>query len=302
MKKKDFLIKILIAIISIILVIVVGINLFIFNFIYGQHTPNDNDYDYSSAEYEWFSTKRELISIQSFDEFKLYGNLYENNEKTNKWAIIVHGYTSEGKRMAHIGKAYYEKGYNVLIIEQRGHGISESKNTTFGYKEKFDLINWINYINENYENTEILLHGVSMGAATILQTIEMKELPNNIELVISDCSYSSLEKQFTSMLKNINISNEFLLWNINTTTKIKLGFSIYDVSPMESVKNSNIPILFIHGEQDNYVPFEMVYENFENANCEKELLTIKDASHANCSKTNEILYWNTIWSFIEKYN
>lgn len=287
--------------------------LFLFNFIFSAYNPKKEKRvkmvnEISKEEQEWFYNEniKKLVEINSYDNYSLYGNLYEN-EKEKPWIIIVHGYYSSGFKMSPIGKKYYDEGYNVLIIEQRAHSISEGKYITFGYKEKYDLNSWINYINETYkkDNPKIILHGLSMGASTVLETLGNTEnLPDNIICAIEDCGYSSLPKELLHFVQKV-IKNEtiedFLLFIINIMTKLILNFSIYDVIPMESTQNIDIPVLFIHGKKDDFVPFDMVYENYKNAKDEKELLIFEEGTHARCYLADKDLYWNGIWNFFEKY-
>ena len=303
----------IILIIGLLFFIFGAFSLILFDYIYKAYNPRKKKKiniknSCTEEEKEWFYNEKlkKLVKIKSYDNYILYGNIYKNL-KNSPWIIIIHGYCSSGVRMSHIGKQYYDKGYNVLIIEQRAHNISEGKYITYGYKEKYDLVSWITYINDTYknDNPKIVLHGLSMGAATMLETLgNTKNLPTNIVCAIEDCGYSSFPKELLTFIQKIikskKISN-LILYNINMLTKLILKFSIYDIVPMTSVSNITIPTLFIHGKKDDFVPFDMVYENYNNTKCEKELLLFDSATHARCYLANKDLYWNGILNFINKY-
>ena len=255
-----------------------------------------------SKEEEWLEkySKFEVFTT-SFDGLKLHGYQVLNKD-TNKWAITVHGYMTDAFSLSTKALHYYDIGYNVLAIDLRGHGKSKGNYIGMGYHDAKDLIEWIKYINSKYSDAEILIHGVSMGAATVMIASSLDELPSNVKVIIEDCGYTSALEQFKFQLKKLFNLPSFPILNIaNLAVKIKAGYFLNEASPIDSVKKSKVPIMFIHGGKDTFVPFYMLDELYNACNTEKSKLVVKEASHAHAEDENPDLYWSEIDKFVNKY-
>lgn len=239
--------------------------------------------------------------ITSSDKLKLHSYKITNQNNTNKWVITVHGYTSEGINMSTYAKHYYDNGYNVLIPDLRAHGLSEGNYIGMGWDDRLDIISWINYILKENPNAEIILHGVSMGSATVLMT-SGEEIPSNVKAIIADCGYTSVWDEFAYQLDDLFSLPEFPILNVSSmVAKIRAGYFLGEASSLEQVKNSKTPILYIHGDKDDFVPYYMMEELYNATSSEKEMLTIKGAEHAKASEVDPETYWNTVNNFINKY-
>ncbi|MCF0147346.1 MAG: alpha/beta hydrolase [Clostridium sp.] len=239
--------------------------------------------------------------IESFDNLKLHGYKILNESPTNNWVITVHGYTSKGIAMSNYAKNFYNMGYNILIPDLRGHGESEGNYIGMGWFDRLDLLSWINLIINENNNANIILHGISMGAATVTMA-SGENLPSNVKAIIADCGYTSVWNQFSHQLKAIYSLPKFPVMNASSITiKLKTGYSLKQASSLKQVAKSKTPMLFIHGDKDDFVPYSMMDELYNAASCEKEKLTIKGAGHAKASSVNPELYWTTIKNFINKY-
>lgn len=239
--------------------------------------------------------------ITSSDKLKLHSYKVTNQNNSNKWVIAVHGYTSEGINMSTYAKHYYDNGYNVLIPDLRAHGLSEGNYIGMGWDDRLDIISWINYILNENPNAEIILHGVSMGAATVLMT-SGEEIPSNVKAIVSDCGYTSVWDEFAYQLDDLFSLPEFPILNVSSmVAKIRAGYFLGEASSLEQVKNSKTPILYIHGDKDDFVPYYMMEELYNATSSEKEMLTIKGAEHAKASEVDPETYWNTVNNFINKY-
>lgn len=246
-------------------------------------------------------SKDVYITTSNNGNLKLHGYEIINEKNTDIWAIVIHGYCSQGKDMIYYAKQYYNKGYNALIVDLRGHGKSKGDYIGMGWHDRLDIIDWANYLINKNPNSKIILHGVSMGAATVMMTTG-ENLPNNIKVVIEDCGYSSIWDEFKMQLKVLFNLPEFPVLNAaSAVCKIRAGYMLEEGSAVEQVRKSKIPTLFIHGDLDRFVPFEMLDEVYQAASCEKEKLVIKGAAHAEASGVNPNLYWQTVDEFIEKY-
>ena len=255
-----------------------------------------------SKEEEWLEkySKFEEVFTTSFDGLKLHGYQVLNKD-TNKWAITVHGYMTDAFSLSTKALHYYEIGYNVLAIDLRGHGKSKGNYIGMGYHDAKDLIEWIKYINSKYSDAEILIHGVSMGAATVMN-VTGEKLPVNVIAAIEDCGFTSTWEMFSYQLKEMyNLPSRPFLDIANIVTQIRAGYSFGKAEAIEQVKKSTTPTLFIHGDKDRFVPFKMLNQLYQSANCPKEKLVIKGAGHAQCEKIGGQVYWSKIDSFIRKY-
>lgn len=306
--------KIIISLATVLLLITVGTGIFIGNYFYdlaiNPFTSKEmifGDDDDTEGEVEedvnWLIKNSNYIDkyINSFDNLKLHGYEVKNETKTNKWAIVVHGYTSEGELVSSKAKHFYEMGYNVLVPDLRGHGKSEGDYIGMGWDDRLDIIDWINNILKDNPSSEIILHGTSMGAATVLST-SGENLPNNVKAIIADCGYTSVWNEFTYQLKALFNLPSFPVMNLsNMVTMVKAGYSLKDASPIEQVAKSKTPILYIHGDKDDFVPYYMMDELYKATSSEKSKLTVQNAGHGKADLVNPDLYWNTVADFLNKY-
>jgi len=255
------------------------------------------------VEVDWFNKQPyEEVSIISDDGLKLVGYYLAATTPTTKTAILAHGYSSKGIWMGSYAKIYYDLGYNVLLPDDRGHGNSEGKYIGFGWSDRNDYLKWIDFIiNKVGEKSQIVLHGVSMGGATVLMT-SGENLPEAVKAIVSDCSYTSVWAELKYQLKRLYKLPPFPILNSTSIlTKLRTGYSFKEASALEHVKKSKTPTLFIHGDSDDFVPTSMVYELFEAASSEKELFIVQGAGHGNSMETNVSNYKNKIKEFTEKY-
>ena len=239
--------------------------------------------------------------ITSSDNLKLHSYQIKNETSSDKWVITVHGYTSEGINMSSYAKKYYDNGYNVLIPDLRAHGLSEGDYIGMGWDDRLDIISWINYILNEEPNAEIILHGVSMGAATVLMT-SGEEIPSNVKAIVADCGYTSVWDEFAYQLDDLFSLPEFPILNVSSiVAKIRAGYFLGEASSIDQVKKSKTPILYIHGDQDDFVPYYMMEELYNATSSEKEMLTLQGAEHAKASEVDPETYWTSVNNFINKY-
>lgn len=248
---------------------------------------------------EWSkSIEQENVEITAEDGIKLKGTEYIVNTENNKWAIILHGYRSSPKSVLTIGEHFSKEGYNVLIPNMRGCGESEGKYIGMGWLDKNDLQGWINLIVNQNKNSEIILHGSSMGAATVLMASGDK-LPSNVKAIIADSGYTSVWDIFASEAKKrFNIPKFPVLNMFQVVAQIRAGYNIKKASALDQVKKSKTPILFIHGDADDFVPEYMCEQLYEAANCKKEKLIIKGAGHTDSKYKEPETYYNKVFEFI----
>ena len=311
MKKRRILMLIIFIIIFLLIVAYFLIGNYFYNIALNPNTSKTfvlgepaelTEYEQSiqNQKSEWLEEKSEDVYITS-GKLKLHSYKIINETTSNNWVIVVHGYMGEGKDMISQAKQFYERGYNVLVVDLRGHGKSEGDYIGMGWPDRLDLINWANYIIEQNNDCKIVLYGVSMGAATVMMATG-EELPENIKVAIEDCGYSSIWEQFKVQLKTLfNLPTFPVLNAANAVCSLRADYRIKDGDCTKQVEKSKTPTLFIHGDQDKFVPFKMLDKVYEVANCEKQKLVIEGAAHAQASGVNPELYWKTIDEFVQKY-
>jgi fermentation-respiration switch protein FrsA (DUF1100 family) len=243
------------------------------------------------------------IELQSWDGLKLQGYYLEAEKPSKKTAILAHGYSSKGKDMAAFARFYRDTlGYNVLMPDDRGHGQSEGDYIGFGWMDRKDYVKWINYvINTLNKDSEIILHGISMGGATVLMT-SGEELPSNVKAIVSDCAYTSALDQLSYQLSRMYRLPSFpVLQSTSLLTKIKAGYFFGEASAVKQVSKTKLPILFIHGDEDKFVPYEMVNTLYEACNSEKDIFIVPKAGHGTAYNFDKAGYERKVTGFLEKY-
>lgn len=251
------------------------------------------------------SASKEDITLKSFDGLNLTSTLIMNENPTNKFIVLVHGVS-----ICYVGSLkyfdiFYRNGFNVLIVNQRRHGKSEGKYSTYGFYEKYDVNMWIEYLKSRFGNDIILgLHGESMGAGTVMETIPLND---SIKFVIEDCGYSNFHEligfQITHEYKNRlvrKILRPSLLF-ANFFMKTKAKFSMKKIVPIDIVASTSLPMMFVHGKEDYFVPWYMAVDLYKaKTKGYKELYLVEGAKHAEALEVNKILYEKKIITFIEK--
>ena len=244
--------------------------------------------------------KKQSVETKANDGINLRGTEYLTNEENDNWVIIFHGYRAEPKSVLTIGEHFSEKGYNVLIPSMRACAESDGDFVGMGWLDKDDLKCWVNLILEQNSNANIILHGSSMGAATVLMA-SGDELPQNVKAIIADSGYTSVWDIFASEAKaRFGIPAFPVLNMFQVVAKIRAGYDIKKASALEQVKKSNTPILFIHGDKDDFVPESMCEKLYDSANCIKEKLIISGAGHTDSKYKEPDTYYNKIFEFIDK--
>ncbi|MBR5090499.1 MAG: alpha/beta fold hydrolase [Ruminiclostridium sp.] len=234
------------------------------------------------------------------DGYCMHGLVFDNGSRN--WVIAVHGYDSESRGMVRYAKRFLEEGFSVFMPDMRGMGLSEGTRTSMGHFEKYDVIDWIRKLNAEYTPDSITLFGVSMGAATVMLTAG-ETLPENVKAVVEDCGYSSVREQFEHSMHDIyHLPPYPVLWITDIITRLNAGWSfLKDADCMKAVSRSKLPMCFIHGTEDTFVPFRMQRKLYEACrHPDKEILAVKGAKHTEACVIEPEVYWNTVLGFIRK--
>ena len=302
----------------IILILVVAAILFLLHFGYKlafyYKDPLASPYEYTdddqtrkckevldSAIAEFENASYEDVTITSDDGLKLAGRYYHVADGA-PMEIQCHGYKGNATRdFCGNWKIAREAGRNVLLIDERCHGKSEGHTITFGILERKDVMNWIQYAIQRFGNVPIMLSGVSMGAATVLMVSGM-ELPENVKAVIADCPYDAPANIIKKVLgKDMGMPVGIVYPLIRLGGMLYGKFNLEAASPVETVKQSKVPILLIHGDDDRFVPYEMSCNIHAAAPDKIEFHTIQGAGHALNYVTAPEEYKEIVHAFTEKY-
>jgi len=243
----------------------------------------------------------EDVFIQSKDGLKLHGTIFKKGH-SKKIMIGFHGYTGKGMSdLTGVSNYYIANGYSILLVDERAHGDSEGKYIGFGCLDREDALQWIQYvIKETGEDCEICLHGVSMGGATVLMASGLV-LPAQVKAIVSDCAFTSAWEVFAHVLKNMyHIPAGPVLTAADQMVQKQAGYSLKQCNAADEVKKAKIPILFIHGSLDTFVPCRMCYELYNNCSSAKDIMIVEGASHAESFYKEQERYEQKLNAFLKK--
>lgn len=245
--------------------------------------------------------KFQRIFIEAKDGITLAGKYYHIKEKA-PLILFFHGYHGSALRDGNGILLYAQKmGYNALLVDQRGHGKSGGKAITFGIKERFDCMDWICYANRRFgDRTNIILAGISMGASTVLMASDLG-LPANVKGIVADCPYSAPKGILKEVMKQMKFPVNVTYTALKIGAKCFGGFDIEEHSAVEAMKNCRIPVLFIHGDEDYFVPCKMSQECYDVCISEdKRIVYVKGAAHGMSYCVDGELYRKELEDFLEK--
>ena len=242
----------------------------------------------------------EEVSVFSHDGLKLHGRYYQRRDNA-PLIIFFHGYRCSALRDGN-GIFLYSKtlNYNILLVDQRVHGKSEGKTISFGIKERYDCFSWVEWAQQRFGmDVQIILAGLSMGAATVLMTANMG-LPKNVKGIMADCPYSSPKAVIRKVIKDMNFPVGLVYWLAKHAARWIGKFDLEETSAVEAVRESKIPILIIHGDDDRFVPCTMSQECFQACKGNVELVLVEGAGHgmSHCVDTRK--YEDAALAFFRK--
>lgn len=242
----------------------------------------------------------EDVFVESEDGLKLHATYFPNGSQ-KKVVICFHGYTSEGmKDYVALSHYYLNQGFSMLLVDERAHGQSEGTYIGFGCLDRMDALKWINLIIDKCsEDVEILLHGTSMGGATVLMTSGL-DLPSQVKGIVSDCGFTSPKYVFTHVLHSMYHLPAFPVIQIaNIINKKKAGYGMDECNAAREVRKAKVPMLLIHGDADTFVPCRMCEEIYKNCASPAKKLIVKGASHAESYYKDTTAYEAALNDFIK---
>ena len=244
------------------------------------------------------SSSTEKWNITAHDGIKLVATSYSQEAGGHSWVILVHGYGRDQRYAGDFAMAYLQKNWNVLTPDLCASGESEGQYITMGVKESEEIALWAAKIKERDPKAEIVLHGVSMGAATVLMSAGRYNVPG-LKAVIEDCSYTSAYEMFANQLEVLFGLPQFPFMScIDVVSGIKTDAKISDASPQKVVSEIKVPVMFIHGDADTLVPPFMMETLYDDCNSHKTKLVVKGAGHGDAMAVAGNDYWKAVFSFL----
>ncbi len=221
----------------------------------------------------------EDLCVSSFDGLKLYAKFYEFAPGA-PIELMFHGYRGDADRDLSGGVQRCRRlGRSALIVDQRACGRSEGNVITFGINERKDCLTWLELMQKRFgPDQKIILTGISMGAATVMMAGGEK-LPENVIGILADCGFHSPKEIIKTVIRQMKLPADLLYPFVKLGAKIFGHFDLEETTPEEAVKNCRVPVIFYHGEADDYVPCEMSRICYESCVSRKRLVTVPGAGH-----------------------
>lgn len=254
---------------------------------------------------DWVSTQRfEPLNLVSHDDMELSGYYLEAPKPTNKLVILTHGYLGNAKQMGLFGQYYHEElGFNIFMADARGHGKSEGDYYGFGWPDRLDLIDWTEKLVKKLgDDTEVIYHGLSMGAATVLMASGEEGLPRQVKAIVADSPYESVYQLFAYQMNRMFHLPAFpLLDSTSLLTKIRAGYLFKEASALSEVEKTEVPILYVHGNADTFVPVAMAQDLHQNTSSDSELYLVDGANHGESFAMDKAEYKNRVQHFLSNH-
>ena len=279
---------------------------FLFNFVFKRKNTlkqfKKKDFAKKVEEYKidacWWD-KQHLEDVTTVNnDLKLHGVYIDN--KSNKTVILAHGFGWDYAQMQPYAKMFYQRNFNVLAVDLRAHGQSEGKCVGFGYLDRGDILKWAEFVSSRVKDGKIVLFGVSMGAASVCMTASEKM--ENVVAIIADCAYDNADRQIEYIMKKHKIPfRKLIKKHLYSFTKHVYNFDVLQADVAFQVKNSTVPILFIHSVQDDYVPIENL-NNLYGATPQnlRDKFVVQEGGHALSYANAGVLYEKKVFDFLKQ--
>ncbi len=249
---------------------------------------------------DWFETHKGDDKVIVTDATgPIHAYIIPAGEPSHKWAVLCHGYNSSPGSTAVYAEHYHDLGYNCICPSMRGWGNDETDYCTMGYYDKDICMAWIDYIVVTDPDARIVLHGYSMGAVTVMLATGEK-LPAQVKAAVEDCGFTSCWEQYAHVIKTYTKLPPFpLLYAVNAASMLHGKADIRKNVPIDAVRRSVTPTVFLHGTADDFVPFEMMDRLYEACAAPKVKQAIEGGAHAEAVFKNPDLYWKTVDDFLK---
>ena len=239
----------------------------------------------------------EDMSITSFDGLCLHAKYYEYAPGA-PIELMFHGYRGNAERDLSGGvQRCFSLGRSAFIVDQRCSGNSGGNVITFGVREHRDCLSWVEFMVQHFgPDVKIILCGISMGASTVLMAAG-NPLPENVIGVLADCGFSSARDIIKKVIRQMKLPADLAYPFVKLGAKLFGHFDLEEISPVEAMEHCTVPVIFFHGENDDFVPCEMSRINYEACTAKKMLVTIPGAGHGLCYPVDPETYLTSLREF-----
>ena len=309
---------IVLGVLLFLLLLVFGAAGYFFRFAILRREKERTDEEYEEKDSIWYPFRERMReaqawvrehtaehpSITSFDGLRLSALYIPAETETPRGTmILMHGYRSLATvDFALEAQFFHSLGYRLLLPYQRSHGESEGKYITYGVEERFDCRDWARYARQRFGGEEdLFLGGISMGSATVLMALGL-DLPENVRGVLADCGFTTpwdIMKHVSQ--RDFKLPSFPLLNALDLLARCIAGFGLKEADTREALGRDRIPVLFFHGEQDDFVPLRMTRENVQACAAEKDLHLVAGAGHAQSFAVDTPGCEEKIRAFVERW-
>lgn len=271
----------------------------------GTYTSMFREYPFLESWVDSLNQDSELkeLSITATDGTPLHAYYIKAKTPTEKTAVIIHGHKNNAINMLHIAYMYHhDMDFNVLLPDLRAHGKSGGNHIQMGWNDRHDALLWMDKANELFGgSTHMVVHGISMGAATTMM-VSGEDQPSYVKAYVEDCGYTSVWDEFAFVAKqDYHLPQMPFLYIADLFCQWQHGWSFKEASAVEQLRKSTKPMLFIHGDADTYVPTEMVYTLYDAKPSDKELWIAPGVAHALSYHDYPEEYTNKVREFVLKH-
>ncbi len=291
---------------AVIILAVLLVLLLVFSFVAAGYTLNIRRQTLEEArawqeghyDLSWYDpTEKTDYTVTGFDGYVLHAQFLKNPVLTDRYILISHGYSDNRFGAMKYAKMYLDLGFNVIAYDLRGHGLNGETFCTYSARERKDLLAMILDSRQRWPDMSLLgLHGESLGAAASVAVLEEKP---PVDFVVADCGFSEIAGVLKGGMRGMHIPG-FMTGLMSVCAKLRSGYSYNDMRPVDSLKDNQVPILFIHGENDTFVLPENSEKMKEATRGYAELHLIPGAGHADSVLTAPNAYREIVSSFLEK--
>lgn len=250
---------------------------------------------------EWMERQKfEHVFISARDGLHLHALLLAAQAPKGRLVILHHGFTSHAVDNASHAKFFHEQGYDVLLLDLRAHGESEGQYVGFGILDRYDTLEWVRWSRARFGPDEkIVLHGTSMGGSTVLMALGLEEIQKTVGAVVADCAFTSPADIFASVIqKDYHLPPAPIIRLTSIRAKKAAGYRFDEYSTLDALRYNRVPVLFIHGKEDKFVPTWMSQKNYEACPGKKRILFMENAGHGSSVFENQPLYEKTEKEFL----
>ncbi|ETY73537.1 alpha/beta hydrolase [Lactiplantibacillus fabifermentans] len=251
-------------------------------------------------KYWYLHVKKQTWTIKSHDGLKLVA-WYIPKKGSTKTVVLAHGFAGNKSLMGAWAGMYHELGYNVLAMDSRASGASAGRAIGYGWLERRDDLQWAKTVLKRTATKQIVMSGISMGAAGMTMASGEQQLPQ-IKAYVVDSPYTSAKAIISYQAKQLYNLPAFPLVDVTSAiTKLRAGYTFGEADAVSQIRKNKLPIMIISGTKDDFVPTKMGKTLYRNANQPKELWLVKGAGHTTAITQNYAKYKQHVADFLAQY-